>query len=116
MYDRGRLRVLPSSFRLGLHKGCCRQKKENYCEFKSSKVDWKPFDPPREWYFYTNRSTVWRVLPGDWIANLLTKMRRNGRIVNRASRTAHEWHLAERMQKESAEVQKECRKKAGDDA
>ena len=35
------------------------------------KVDWKPFDPPREWYFYTNRSTVWRVLPGDWTTDAL---------------------------------------------
>lgn len=31
------------------------------------KVDWKPFDKPREWYFYTNRNTVWRVVPTDWI-------------------------------------------------
>ena len=35
------------------------------------KVDWKPFDPPREWYFYTNRMTVWRVLPGDWTTDAL---------------------------------------------
>lgn len=35
------------------------------------------------------------------IANLLTKMRRNGLIVNRSSRTSPEWHLAERMQKEN---------------
>lgn len=30
------------------------------------------------------------------IANLLTKMRRNGLIVNRASRTSPEWHFAGR--------------------
>lgn len=35
------------------------------------------------------------------VANLLTKLRRKGIIVNRASRTAPEWHLAERMQKEN---------------
>jgi len=35
------------------------------------KVDWKPLDPPREWYFFTNRSTVWRVLPGDWTTDAL---------------------------------------------
>jgi 5-methylcytosine-specific restriction protein B len=35
------------------------------------RVDWKPFEPPREWYFYTNRSTVWRVLPGDWTTDAL---------------------------------------------
>ena len=45
------------------------------------------------------------------IANLLTKMRRNGEIVNTGSRTAPEWHLAERMQKENSQMQKECRKK-----
>ena len=28
-------------------------------------VDWIPVDPPREWYFYTNRRTVWRVMPGS---------------------------------------------------
>jgi 5-methylcytosine-specific restriction protein B len=29
------------------------------------KVAWQPVDPLREWYFYTHRGTVWRVLPGD---------------------------------------------------
>ena len=50
------------------------------------------------------------------IGNLLTKMRRNGLIINRASRTAPEWCLAERMQKETGELQKECRKKPGNGA
>ena len=50
------------------------------------------------------------------IANLLTKMRRNGLIVNHASRTHPEWHLAERMQKENGGTQKECRKNGRDDA
>jgi 5-methylcytosine-specific restriction enzyme B len=45
--------------------------KENLGDGRSLKVDWKPFDPPREWYFYTNRSTVWRVLPGDWTTDAL---------------------------------------------
>ncbi|MBR9976979.1 MAG: putative DNA binding domain-containing protein [Bacteroidetes bacterium] len=49
------------------------------------------------------------------IANLLTKMRRNGLIVNRGSRTAPEWYLAERMQKENGGLQKESRKITGDD-
>ena len=26
-------------------------------------VDWDPVGPPREWYFYTNRRTVWQVIP-----------------------------------------------------
>ncbi len=45
--------------------------KENLWDGRTLKVDWKPFDPPREWYFYTNRSTVWRVLPGDWTTDAL---------------------------------------------
>ena len=45
--------------------------KENLGDGRTLKVDWKPFDPPREWYFYTNRSTVWRVLPGDWTTDAL---------------------------------------------
>lgn len=33
-------------------------------------VDWEPrLDPVREWYFFTNRSTVWHVLPGEWITD-----------------------------------------------
>ena len=45
--------------------------KENLGDGRTLKVDWKPFDPPREWYFYTNRSAVWRVLPGDWTTDAL---------------------------------------------
>jgi len=45
--------------------------KENLGDGRTLKIDWKPFDPPREWYFYTNRSTVWRVLPGDWTTDAL---------------------------------------------
>jgi 5-methylcytosine-specific restriction enzyme B len=35
------------------------------------KVNWTPVSPQREWYFYTYRSTVWRVLPGDWTTDEL---------------------------------------------
>lgn len=45
--------------------------KENLGDGRTLKVDWTPFDPPRAWYFYTNRSTVWRVLPGDWTTDAL---------------------------------------------
>jgi len=38
---------------------------------KKVKVDWTVLESPREWYFYTNRSTIWRVLPGDWMADAL---------------------------------------------
>ena len=39
---------------------------ENPGNGRNLRVNWQPIDPPREWYFYTNRTTVWRVLPGDW--------------------------------------------------
>jgi 5-methylcytosine-specific restriction protein B len=45
--------------------------KENLGDGRNLKVEWKQFNPPREWYFYTNRSTIWRVLPGDWAADAL---------------------------------------------
>ncbi|EKA4519908.1 AAA family ATPase [Vibrio cholerae] len=36
-------------------------------------VEWQPrFVPVREWYFYTNRSTIWRVSPDDWMTEGLT--------------------------------------------
>ena len=44
---------------------------ENHGDGRTLKVDWRPLDPPREWYFYTHRSTVWRVLPGDWLTDAL---------------------------------------------
>ncbi len=44
---------------------------ENLGDGRTLKVDWKPCDPPREWYFYTGRNTVWRVLPGDWTTDAL---------------------------------------------
>ena len=40
--------------------------KENLRNGFSVSVDWTALGPPREWYFYTYRSTIWRVLPGDW--------------------------------------------------
>lgn len=35
------------------------------------KVHWQPTDGVREWYFYTYRSTIWRVVPGKWSADAL---------------------------------------------
>jgi 5-methylcytosine-specific restriction protein B len=46
---------------------------------KHVQVDWKPVEPPREWYFYTNRATVWRVVPGDWKADGLLAFAFDGR-------------------------------------
>ena len=45
--------------------------KKNHGDGRTLDVEWAPFDPPREWYFYTNRSAVWRVLPGDWTTDAL---------------------------------------------
>lgn len=39
---------------------------ENLNDGKRVKVDWAKVEPVREWYFYTHRGTIWRVLPGDW--------------------------------------------------
>ena len=39
---------------------------ENLNDGKRVRVTWKKVDPAREWYFYTNRGTIWRVLPGEW--------------------------------------------------
>jgi len=34
-------------------------------------VEWNQPESPREWYFFTFRQTVWRVMPGDWAADAL---------------------------------------------
>lgn len=39
---------------------------ENMNDGRHVRVDWTQLDPPREWYFYTYKQVVWRVLPGDW--------------------------------------------------
>lgn len=45
---------------------------ENLHDGKRIKVDWAQTEPlVREWYFYTNRGTIWRVLPGDWMNDAL---------------------------------------------
>ena len=41
----------------------------NMNDGKRVRVDWKVPGSPREWYFYTNRKAVWRVVPGDWAAD-----------------------------------------------
>lgn len=44
---------------------------ENLNDGKRVRVEWTQVDPVREWYFYTNRSTVWQVLPGEWMTDSL---------------------------------------------
>ena len=44
---------------------------ENLNDGKRLRVDWSAAGPPREWYFYTHRGTIWRLLPSDWKADSL---------------------------------------------
>ena len=39
---------------------------ENLPDGKGVRVDWTKQEPPREWYFFTYLSSVWRVMPGKW--------------------------------------------------
>jgi 5-methylcytosine-specific restriction protein B len=43
----------------------------NLGDGRQVKVDWTPLDSLREWYFFTHRATIWRVLPGDWTSDAL---------------------------------------------
>lgn len=38
---------------------------ENPGDGRTLKVDWDPEHQPRDWYFYTNRETIWAVRPGS---------------------------------------------------
>jgi 5-methylcytosine-specific restriction protein B len=40
--------------------------KENTGDGQMVRVQWAESGTKREWYFFTNRATVWRVDPGDW--------------------------------------------------
>jgi 5-methylcytosine-specific restriction protein B len=42
---------------------------ENLNDGRRVKVNWTKVEPVREWYFYTHRGTVWRVLPGEWMTD-----------------------------------------------
>ena len=44
---------------------------ENPGDGRRVRVKWTRIEPPREWYFFTHRATIWRVLPGDWAADAL---------------------------------------------
>jgi 5-methylcytosine-specific restriction enzyme B len=39
---------------------------ENLKDGQVVRVAWAPTEPVREWYFFTDRATVWRILPGNW--------------------------------------------------
>lgn len=42
---------------------------ENPGDGERVKVHWTTTEPIGEWYFFTFRATVWRVLPGEWMAD-----------------------------------------------
>jgi 5-methylcytosine-specific restriction protein B len=42
---------------------------ENVQDGEQVRVDWAALTPVREWYFNTFRATIWRVLPGEWMAD-----------------------------------------------
>jgi len=44
---------------------------ENLGDGRRVRVEWTPLDSPKEWYFYTHRRTIWRVLPGEWTTDAL---------------------------------------------
>jgi len=44
---------------------------ENLGDGRHLRVNWIAFESPREWYFFTNRLTIWKVLPGDWMTDAL---------------------------------------------
>ena len=52
---------------------------ENPQDGERVKVQWQPADGVREWYFYTYRPTIWRVVPGEWNADALIEFAFNGK-------------------------------------
>lgn len=44
---------------------------ENTGDGKKVRVEWEKVDQIREWYFFTNRQTVWKVRPEDWTTEAL---------------------------------------------
>jgi 5-methylcytosine-specific restriction protein B len=38
---------------------------ENFGDGRRVRVKWEPLLEPREWYFFTSRSTVWKVVPNE---------------------------------------------------
>ncbi len=55
---------------------------DNMGDGRNLRVDWTPAQPGREWYFYTNQSTVWKVTRDSgtkpWAANALIDFTFNG--------------------------------------
>ena len=52
---------------------------ENPGDGRRLKVNWQPLESAKEWYFYTNRGTVWRVEAGSWEAEALLSFTFSGK-------------------------------------
>ncbi|MFC1860152.1 AAA family ATPase, partial [Chloroflexota bacterium] len=51
---------------------------KNYGDGRKLEVDWNELSPSRDWYFFTNRSTLWEVKPSDWKRKALIDFTFNG--------------------------------------
>jgi 5-methylcytosine-specific restriction protein B len=51
---------------------------ENLGDGRRLRVDWKPPEQPRDWYFFTNRNTIWRLQRGEPSADRLIDFTFNG--------------------------------------
>lgn len=53
---------------------------ENLGDGRRLRVKWteQQLESPREWYFFTHRGTIWRVLPGEWTCDALIAFTFNG--------------------------------------
>lgn len=45
-------------------------------------VEWTPEDPPRKWYFFTYRPTIWKVVSGKWQTDELLRFTFEGEPQN----------------------------------
>lgn len=49
---------------------------------KNIKVSWTKLEKPREWFFYTNRRTIWKVTPDSWHSEELINFTFNNKPQN----------------------------------
>ena len=72
--------------------------RNNLEDGRNIEVDWTKVEPPREWYFYTNRRTLWQVTPGSgalpWAAEGLIDFTFAGKPQDHARFLAH-WYGGE---------------------
>ena len=59
-------------------------------------VEWRPVDPPRKWYFFTYRRTIWKVVSGKWQTDELLRFTFEGEPQN-IDRFCNSPYFAERF-------------------